>query len=273
VNYGNFLAAQGREREARSRLSKAVKSDPNLVSAWYHLGLLSLQKGDLREAKRCATRTTTLAPRDPSGWELLAAVQQKEGRVDAAIASCRQGIRHQAAAHRLHYSLGQLLRQECEFEEAAGAYEAALKHGHALPDTYRNLAESWLEAGHPDQAMAAANRGVLQFPDHAALHRIQARMHWELKAPGDPVQRLRESARAHPGNAELWRTFAELLNRLDRRDEVRQVLAEARTRGCPDTPELRLLEALNLANSGRAEAATQAKDALDDRVDPDAAGW
>ena len=263
VNFGNFLLAQGREREARSRLSKAIESDPNLVSAWYHLGLLSLKTGDLREARRCAARATRLAPRHAPAWELLAAVQQKDGETQAAISTCRRGIRHQARAPRLQFSLGQLLRQECEFEEAASAYETALEQGHKTPDTYRNLAEAWLEAGHPDKALAAADRGVERFQDHAPLHRIRARMHWELQAPGDPVQRLWQLARASPGNADLWRTLAELLNRLERKDEARGALAEARTRGCPDTPELRLLAAMSLAFSGMDEEATLQFGALD----------
>jgi Tfp pilus assembly protein PilF len=271
VNFGNFLSAQGRQREARTRLSRAVKMDPELVSAWYHLGLLSLRTGDLREARRCASRATTLQPMHPPSWELLAAVQQKTGQADAAIATCRQGLRHQPGASRLHYSLGQLLRQECEFEAAASAYETALQQGHTTPDSYRNLAEAWLEAGHPDQAMAAADSGIEQFPDHAPLHRIRARLHWELAAPGDPVQRLWQSARANPGNADLWRTLAELLDRLERKDEVRDVLAEARRRGCPDTPELRLCAARSLARSGMDDEATRALDDLD-RACPGNAG-
>jgi len=263
VNFGNFLLSQGREREARSRLSKAIKWDPKLPSAWYHLGLLSLKTGEFREARRCATRATLLAPRYAPAWELLAAVQQKCGEIDAAIATCRQGIRQQPDAPRMHYSLGQLLRQECEFEEAATAYEAAVKQGHTTPDAYRNLAEAWLEAGYPDRAMAAADNGVQRFPDHALLHRVRARMHRELEVPGDPVQLLWQSARATPANADLWRTLAELLNRLERKDEARAALAEARTRGCPDTPELRLLEATSLASSGTDDEAARQLDALD----------
>ncbi|HEX7037187.1 MAG TPA: tetratricopeptide repeat protein [Pseudomonadales bacterium] len=264
VNYGNFLFARGRAREARSKLTKAVKSQPGSASAWYHLGLLSLRTGELREARRCAVRATTLAPEYPAAWELLAAVQQKTGDTRGAIATCRRGIGHQANAPRLHYSLGQLLREECEFEAAAVAYESALEKGHTTPDAYRNLAEAWLEAGHPDEAMAAADRGVQQFPDHAPLHRIRARMRWELEAAGDPLQGLRQSARDHPRNPDLWRALVELLNLLERRDEARDVLAEALAAGCPETPELRLLAAVSLADSGHAEEATRAFEALNE---------
>ena len=271
VNFGNFLASLGREREAKSRLSKAVKRDPKLVSAWYHKGLLSLKTGDLSDARRCATRATLLAPGHVPAWELLAAVQQKSGENDAAIATCRKIIRQKPEAARMHYSLGQLLRQECEFEEAAGSYENAVQEGHTTPDAYLNMAEAWLEAGFPEKAMAAADSGVQQFPEQAHLHRVCARMHRELEAPGDPVHRLWQSSRAAPHNADLWRTLAELLSRLDRKDEAATALKEARVSGCPDSPELCLLEATSLSWQGQDEAATQQLDALD-RACPDHVG-
>lgn len=263
VNFGNFLSSQGREREAKSRLSKAIKRDPKLVAAWYHKGLLSLKTGDVNDAKRCATRATLLAPEHAPAWELLAAVQQKAGEIDAAIATCRKLIRQQPEAPRMHYSLGQLLRQDCEFEEAAAAYELALEQGHTTPDTYLNMTEAWLEAGQPDKAMAAADSGVDRFSEHAALHRARARLHRELDAPGDPVERLWQAARAAPGNADLWHTLAKLLHRLERKDEACAALAEARERGCPDTPEFCLVEAMSHAWQGRDDVATRQLDALD----------
>jgi uncharacterized protein (TIGR02466 family) len=263
VNFGNFLLAQSREQEARAHLSEAVASAPALMSGWYHLGLLCLKTGDLSEALRCAKRATDIAPRHAPAWELLAAAEQASGAVDAATATCRRGIRHGAPASRLQYCLGQLLRQACDFGEAAEAYEAALKHGHTTPDTFSNLAEAWLEAGNPDKAMAAVDRGVELFPVQAQLHRLRARLHWELQAPGDPLQLLWQSARTHSSNPDLWHTLADLLNRLERRDEARAVLVEARSRGCPDSPELRLLDALALVHIGKDTEATRALEVLD----------
>lgn len=88
-------------------------------------------------------------------------------------------------------------------------------------------------------------------------------MHRELEASGDPVELLWQSARAAPRNADLWRTLAELLHRLERKDEACAALAEARTLGCPDTPELCLVEATSLAWQGKDDAATRQLDALD----------
>ncbi|MEQ8409470.1 MAG: putative 2OG-Fe(II) oxygenase [Gammaproteobacteria bacterium] len=262
VNFANFLANQERQREARTLLGKAIKLDPKLMAGWYHLGLLALKMGDQREALRCASKATRLAPAHAPAWELLAAVQQSSGQVAEAIASCRSGLQHQANAPRLHYSLGQLLRQDCEFEASAEAYATAMSQGHVTPDTYRNLAEAWLEAGKPDKAKAAAEGGIQQFPEHASLHRIRSRLHWELEAPGDPLEQLGSAARAQPGNTEIWRTWVELLNRLERKEEAATVLAEARQRGCPDSPELNMLEAGSLAYAGKNAEATQVFDQL-----------
>lgn len=263
VNFGNFLAAQGRVQEARSRFTKAVKSHPQHTAAWYHLGLLGLQTGDLRDARRCALKVTDMAPSQASGWELLAAVQQKAGDTAGAARTCRRGLERIPEAPRLQYALGQLLRQDCEFEPAARAYEAAVAQGLVTPDVFRNLAEAWLEAGDAERAMAAADEGVRRFAEHAPLQRVRARLHWELRAPGDPVEALWQAARAHPRNPELWRTLVELQNRLERRDDAREALAEASRLGCPDTPELRLLAAGGLSAAGRLGEATEAMAALD----------
>jgi tetratricopeptide (TPR) repeat protein len=111
--------------------------------------------------------------------------------------------------------------------------------------------------------MAVADDGVRHFAESAPLQRVRARLHWELQMPGDPLDLLRQSARANPANPDLWRTLVDLLKRLDRKDEAREVLSEARSRGCPDTAELRLLEAVSLADSGLVDEAGRSLDVLD----------
>jgi tetratricopeptide (TPR) repeat protein len=256
VNYGVFLRAQGRAGESQGRLRKAIKLEPKFVPGWYNLGLLLHASGELKEAARCASRVTELAPGYPPGWELLATIRQKRKDAAAAIAACREGLRHEPKAPRLHYSLAQLLRQEGDFAEAARAYEAARVHGFDTPDLYRNHAEAALEADDVDQALACATAGIERFPDHALLQRTSARLHWEAGAPGDPLAPLTQAARSNPGNSALWHTLAQLLNRLGREDESHAIVTEARSLGCPETPDLLQLDALASAHAGEPEEAT-----------------
>ena len=257
ANYGNFLRRRGDLVQARSQLRKATKKGPEFAPAWHSLGLLLLEERDLGEALRCARRVTEIAPADAPGWELLAAVEQKRGQADAAIAACREGLRRSPAAARLHYSLGQLLRQECEFAEAAEAYEQARKHGFEAPELYINELEALSEAGEMQRALACADTGLQKFPDSTALHRTRAHLHWETGMEGDPVQPLREAARQRPGNASLWYTLARLLDRLERKEDSIAAIAEARSLGCPDSPELLVQEALCRDYAGRPDEATQ----------------
>ncbi len=257
INFGNFLREQGLAQEARSHLRKAVKIAPDFPHGWYYLGLLARALDDMDEALRSAHKVTVLAPSGAEGWELLAAVQQRRGNPAEAIAACREGIKHSPEAARLHYSLGQLLRQECDFDAAADAYAAARDAGFAPPELFINQAESYLEAGNLEAAVACADTGVDSFPDHALLHRTRTRLRYESGAPGDPVEALWQAAREHSGNAELWYNLVRLLERIGREEESNAALVEARRLGCPGTAEIRMLEAWSRAKAGEHEEATR----------------
>ena len=247
VNFANFLRASNRTSEAESHLRAATEMAPDFVPGWYNLGILLRLLGRLDEADQCAAKTNALSPAYAAGWELLAAIAQQRGDIAAAISACRAGVRHAPAAARLHYSLGQLLREDCRFAEAARAYEAAHAYGFDTPDLYRNRAEAHLEAGDSEQALAVLDAGVARYSEDAPLHRLRAGLHWESGAPGDPLANLWQAARTHPQDATLWHTLAGLLKKLDRTAESDAALDEAKRSGCPLTPDLVVLEALRFA--------------------------
>jgi Tfp pilus assembly protein PilF len=257
VNFANFLRTSSRVAEAEQLLRAAIELAPDFVPGWYNLGILLRLAGHLEDAERCASRTNALSPAYAAGWELRAAIEQQRGDLAAAIAACRSGLRHAPAAARLHYSLGQLLREDCRFAEAAQAYEAALSYGFETPDLYRNRGEAHLEAGAGERALAALDAGVSRYPDNALLHRLRAGLHWETGVAGDPLARLRQAARNNPRDATLWHTLVASLKRLDRLDEADAALDEARRSGCPLTPDLIVMEALRHARAGDVPSATR----------------
>ncbi len=250
----HLLALAARNRgaaaEAESLLRQAIRFAPDFVPGWHNLGLLLLGAGKFGEAGRCATRVTALAPRYPAGWELLAAIEQRQGHLDSAIAACQEGLRHAPAANRLHYSLGQLLREDCSFAQAVQAYDDAQRFGYETPELYQNRGEALYEAGDVERALECFAAGIARFPGSALLHRLWARFHWQVGGAGDPLARLRQAARSDPRNAALWQVLVDLLIRLERAEEGRTALAEARTHGCPQTPDLELLDAIGCARTG-----------------------
>ncbi len=272
LDLAKLLRSQGRDQEAEAPLREALCMDPALHGARHQLALLLFAAGRRDEARGYARELVEQVPANSSGWELLAAIEQQRGDVAAAVAACRAGIAQAPQAARLHYSLGQLLRQDAEFTEAVNAYGAARRLGFRAPDLFQNLGEAQFEAGYVDQAFATFTAGVAAYPDHAGLHRLRARFHWESGAPGDPVDALRSAAHRFPDRAALWQVLIDLLNRLERSDEGRAELEAARRQGCPWSPELELLEAMAAAKAGDARAATDKFDSLV-QAHPDRAGF
>ncbi len=257
VNFANFLRASNRTAEAEMLLRETTETAPQFVAGWYNLGILLRQAGRLEEAEHCASQTNALSPAYAAGWELRAAIEQQRGDLAAAISACRTGLRHAPAAARLHYSLGQLLREDCRFAEAAQAYEAALACGFDTPELYRNRGEAHLEAGDSATALTVLDAGVTRYPDNALLHRLRAGLHWETSTPGDPVARLWDAARGNPSDPTMWHTLVALLKRLDRVDEADAALEEGYRAGCPRTAELAVMEALRHARDGDIANATR----------------
>ncbi|EAQ96412.2 tetratricopeptide repeat protein [Congregibacter litoralis] len=248
--YATFLRNQGRFAEAQDQLQQALAGAPNSPEVWQALARLHYQQESWQEAQRCITKATELAPQAPPLWELAAAIAQKQGDVAQALALCRQGIGHNPKASRLHYSLAQLLRQECDFVEAAAAYEQALKLGFDQPDLYRNRAEALLDAGDIEAALACANTGVERFPGHPLLQRTAAQLSFSSGAQRDHLEKLRAAVKREPRNPALWQTLVQLMKRLGEESRVEETLRDAQRLGCPETPSLQVLGALDMAQRG-----------------------
>ena len=256
VNFANFLRASNRMAEAESLLRATTEMTPEFVPGWYNLGILLRLAGRLEEAERCASRTNALSPAYAAGWELRAAVEQQRGDLAAAIAACRSGLRHAPAAARLHYSLGQLLREDCRFAEAAQAYEAALACGFETPELYRNRGEAHLEAGDSETLSPCST------PASHAIRTVLCCTGCGPVCTGSSEHRRSActavaAARGNPRDATLWHTLVSLLRRLDRVGEADAALDEAKGSGCPLTADLVVMEALRCARNGDVPKATR----------------
>ncbi|MEM1402046.1 MAG: putative 2OG-Fe(II) oxygenase [Pseudomonadota bacterium] len=256
MNYSRFLRETGRAAEAVPLLERAVKLAPDTAGTWHSLALGQLNSGAFADASKSAERLLALAPGESAAWELAAAAAQRRGAVAEAIGVLRKGLERLPNAARLHYSLGQLLRENSDFQEAAQSYSLAEQHGFATADLYRNRAEALLDSGSPEDALACAQLGVQRFPGDATLQRSAARLHFEVGADGDPIASIAAAARAEPQNSALWQTGVELLRRLKRDEEASVFLADSKRAGCPETPGLLALDAMDAAWFGEPEEAT-----------------
>ncbi|MDP5052802.1 MAG: putative 2OG-Fe(II) oxygenase, partial [Congregibacter sp.] len=135
--------------------------------------------------------------------------------------------------------------------EAAQAYEQARELGFEQPDLYRNRAEALLDSGDIEAAVNCANAGVARFPGHPLLQQTAAQLSFSSGADRDHLENLRAAVHQEPRNPALWQTLIQLMKRLGEEAQVEETLLDAKRRGCPDTPALRVLDALDVAQRGQ----------------------
>lgn len=242
--------------EAEQHLKIATQKEPDSFAAWHQLGLLLLKEKRLSEAAQCGKKATELSKKNPAGWELRASVAQRNGDLSEAIKLIRRGIELVPDAARLHYSLGQLLREDCQFDKATKAYAKAERLGFLTPDLFRNQSEAHLDAGDVHQAQSCLIRGIRKFPDHPLLHKQNALLKAETNPKHDPLKELIAACHRHPKVAALWQICVELLKRLERKEEASALLEEAGNSGCPSTEAIMVLRAQEAAERGSPEKAT-----------------
>jgi tetratricopeptide (TPR) repeat protein len=262
--YAAFLRQRERFVEAQETLLEALKLAPELVDVSNALARLHYQQEHWPQAMRYVLKAADLAPAAPPLWELAAAIAQKQNDVPHALELCRRGLKHNPEAPRLQYSLAQLLRQECDFAESAEAYERARQLGFEQPDLYRNRAEALLDSGDIEAAVVCANAGVERFPEHPLLQQTAAQMSYSSGAKRDHLEKLRLAVRERPSNPALWQTLIELMKRLGEEEGVEQVLLESLRLGCPATPNMQVLAALDLAQRGQEAQALEQLQRLSD---------
>ncbi|MET0405914.1 MAG: tetratricopeptide repeat protein [Cystobacter sp.] len=80
---GLIRVSQGRLEEGRQLLTKSVGADPNLTSAYYHLGLTTFRMGDISGAESALRTADRLDMTDMKALFALCEIQRSTGRVDA----------------------------------------------------------------------------------------------------------------------------------------------------------------------------------------------
>ena len=81
------LIRSGHFNMAERRLKTAIKLEPSLAEAHHNLGLVYCNFGDLDSALLEFETATQLAPLQYPSWMMIAAVQQSQAKIDAAIST------------------------------------------------------------------------------------------------------------------------------------------------------------------------------------------
>ncbi len=127
LNEVEALALEEPGRENLARLETISRDWPDYAPTFRLLGRLYLERGRLREAERASRRAIDLAPGVPSAIVVLAQALIRSGETGEARALLQPVVVADPGDFEAHYSLGVLLLNDGEVEEAADHLRVAFE--------------------------------------------------------------------------------------------------------------------------------------------------
>lgn len=194
---GRELLAEGRSADAIETLRKAVKEDPQNMTARINLGVTLFQSGDIHGAIEAFEEVLRLHPSPPPHPDLatahfdLCAVLETQGLLIEAEAQCRASLRSDPDQYKANIVLARLLLRTGRPEESLVPFEKAIVRDPAAALPRYERARALLAAGHVEQAVASLESDLETLPGDPLLQISLARL--LAAAPGDGV---RDGARA-----------------------------------------------------------------------------
>jgi len=139
---GAALIERGDGAAAEAAFDKALDLDADNLLAYYNLGRLRLDRGDLPASERYLRETLRRSPASVDSWILLGVVEERRGRAAAAIGDFRKAIDLQPWNYTARFNLGRLYATQERLREARAEFEAFLRL--APDDPQAPWVRSWL---------------------------------------------------------------------------------------------------------------------------------
>ncbi len=163
---GDLAAADAALSGARGLFGKRPPT-----AAWFHFAALAAALvGDAKRAATILTDGVAVHPHAATLLNNLAAVQERMGDNDAALATAERGLHEDAGVAHLHKNIGDLRYRAGRYDEALEAYSRATRANPEIgPDTYLKLGNIRLRRMERDEALRCWERALELDPDNAIV--------------------------------------------------------------------------------------------------------
>ena len=165
---------QNLHEQAIAAFRRAVELAPRLGDVHLRLSQLYAMYSRMTEAADCLDRAADLRPRTANARLYRSDAQLLRGNIPAAEEFARQAVALDPAGEAAHGTLGGLLYAQGRFDEAAAAFETALRINPKSAKCWDGLAHCRTYSGGDDAITGRMHdvlrRGDLQDPDRGTIH-------------------------------------------------------------------------------------------------------
>jgi tetratricopeptide (TPR) repeat protein len=241
LELGKLLLAGGRAREARDRAVQIITSNPKNADAQLLLAAADTFLGNLKDAATEAKDAIALAPDRSSAYIALALIQERLGKFDEAEQNLKQALSQEKTSNAPLMSLGGFYERQRRWPEAEKQFQSAIQLAPKDPLPRAALAGLYVNQGREDLAEKTLEDGKKDLGDNPDAYRMLGDFYLTR---GDSAKALKEFAATsvqHPNDAQLRKTYIQLLVLNDRIDDAAQMNGEILKKS-PQDPDALILQ-------------------------------
>jgi tetratricopeptide (TPR) repeat protein len=217
-----------RPGDARARLARAIKADPENGSVLVLGGRLEATLGDTAAAEQHFRRALTVNPALLDAYFLLGQLFVQQNRLDEARTEFERLAGLSAEAVVPKTMVGMIYEMQNRPQDARRAYEEILNTTSRAPVAANNLAWLYAESGEKlDTALELAQSAKQQLPDRHEVDDTLGWVYFKRNMPELAIAPLERAVKADTANPQYHAHLGLAYARAGRADEAKRSLARA----------------------------------------------
>ena len=160
----------GRLPQAEALYQQILQAEPNHPDALYGLGVMAEQAGQQELAQDLILKAISASPANPFYYLTLGNALKDQSCFDEAAARYRQALACKPDCLEALFNLGNVLQQQCRLDDAVACYRRALALRPDYAEAHNNLGVTLLALGSLDEAIASFKRALASRPGYAEAY-------------------------------------------------------------------------------------------------------
>jgi superkiller protein 3 len=203
-NLGILYDNKGNLDEAIRLYEKAIAVDPRNSKAYNNLGIACKAKGNLDKAIQLYEKAIDLSPQDPEAYNNLGTAYQNRGNLNKAIQFYRKAIEIDPQDAVAYYNLGRTYVDKRNFDKAIHLFEKAIKLNPQYSKAYLGLGTAYQAKGNLDKAIQFYQEAIELNPQLFEAHLGLGNSYRSKDEPDKAVLSYKKAIELNPQSSEAY---------------------------------------------------------------------